>query len=725
MMQSQHEDRMCLEEICGELWVRGRSRHIRSALFVVFVCAAALVLPGSAFACENERFRVGPSTSLPDCRAYELVTPEELGRSQDMVFTRGTDKAIPSSDGEHLALEGATPIEPSPSVNGTRAVFSRSANGWVMKSAVALGAGDERLQIRLLSPDLSHVGLETKTVFNFEESSLSPHAFEVGPVGGPYADIANIPAEFEAGSNLLGANAGAVGVPAFSDVLFESTDHSLLPPGPERVTAEAAVAGAPDLYEWAEGKLSLVNIAGEGARCGANLGAGSAGQDENTVGAVSGDGQKVFFTSVGSGPRCEGPHGLYMRVGGKTVEVSSPAPEVKLEPSEQKPVRYNAATPEGSEVFFNTATPLTAGESPAERGENKLFMYNTITRALTVVGLDIGEESGTEGSAVVVAEDGSVVYYMIGGDIFRYEVGGGPPTFVATASTTKSTHEASYVTPNGEFLVFPAGPGGVELAGPHGLEPEPRGVGHNELYRYDAVDGSVMCVSCGEGVAPAEGEMLIPSGGSLNDSMLETEDEIPPLVQMSEDGSEVFFQTTARLTAQDTNSTKTESNNQSGDPTPGMDVYEWKNDGAWGCMQPHGCTYLISSGEAVGPSYFLGASRDGKNIFFSSASPLVPQATPEFTNIYDARVDGGFPAPSKTPECTSCQGVGSKAPLFGPGASQAFSGADNPPVLPPGPRQITCAKGKRRDHGRCVKVKHTRRVKTSSKRKAASDRRQS
>ena len=60
--------------------------------------------------------------------------------------------------------------------------------------------------------------------------------------------------------------------------------------------------------------------------------------------------------------------------------------------------------------------------------------------------------------------------------------------------------------------MFVSGPGGVEVAGPHGLELEPRGVGHNELYRYDAADGSVMCVSCGEGaVAPAEGEMLEPT----------------------------------------------------------------------------------------------------------------------------------------------------------------------------------------------------------------------
>ncbi len=40
-------------------------------------------------------------------------------------------------------------------------------------------------------------------------------------------------------------------------------------------------------------------------------------------------------------------------------------------------MRYNYATPEGSKVFFNTQTPLTAGETPEEKSENKLFEYDT------------------------------------------------------------------------------------------------------------------------------------------------------------------------------------------------------------------------------------------------------------------------------------------------------------------------------------------------------------
>ncbi len=291
-------------------YILSPARYIRLAIIGGLVCAAAVELAESTAAasgaCPNEAFRPGPSAGLPDCRAYELVTPEELGRSQDLTFTRETDEAMPSSDGEDVALEALTPLGTYPDVRGTSAVFSRTPVGWRMQSAVPDGASGERLHMRLFSPDLSQVALESATSLNAEESS--PTTYEVGAVGGPYTVAVIIPAEDSRETHLLGANAGVPSARAFSDVVFASDDHSLLPP-PEGTLAEETVVGAPDLYEWTDGRLRLVNVEGEGSGlkplngCGATLGAGGADPaGDGGADAISADGSRIVFTTEHSGP---------------------------------------------------------------------------------------------------------------------------------------------------------------------------------------------------------------------------------------------------------------------------------------------------------------------------------------------------------------------------------------------------------------------------------------
>ena len=82
---------------------------------------------------------------------------------------------------------------------------------------------------------------------------------------------------------------------------------------------------------------------------------------------------------------------------------------------------------------------------------------------------------------------------------------------------------------------------------------------------------------------------------------------------------------------------------------------EWEAQGAYGCQpaQPgtagcelvQGCISLISSGDDATPSFFLGASADGSNVFFGTHARLVAQDTDESGDLYDARIGGGFPGP--------------------------------------------------------------------------------
>jgi hypothetical protein len=662
---------------------------IRAAVAAVGMCVVVWFAPSTAAAgqCPDEAFRVGRSASLPDCRGYELVTPPELGRTADMTFQFNSDHAVVSSDGEHLALEAyAAFVEPGASLVGTRAVFSRTPSGWTMQSATTPGIAAEESEIGLLSPDFSQVAL-----VSYKVAESPGRTLEYGPVGGPYSTLSIPPAFNQPGqrTQFLGSNAGAPGVAAFSDVLFISWDHALLPQGQERRIAEETESERPDLYEWSEGRLQLVNVDGEGRllnSCGAALGSptqGSSGEG-GTINAVSADGSRVFFTSPAEQelPGCPEPQ-LYMRVDGReTVDVSEPE-GVSVPPSQRGPVRYDDASADGSKVYFTTETALTP-----EAGKG-YFLYEYDTEApaghrLTLISDEteniIREEDVNPG--VVVSEVDSTVYYEAKGAIYRYDAVTGARSFVAVPAIPAAVNEPWYTTPDGGFLVFPAGVSGVQIAGPHGLPElvaEPRGLGHNELYRYDAADGSVMCVSCGDGVAPAKGEMREPESSN---GLLTSPDSLRSPISISDDGRRVFFETSAQLVPQDTNENTVEEEERPVITGLGRaaDVYEWEEDGteeAPGviCGIMSGCTHLISAGEDVGSEHFLGASANGDDVFFSSAARLVPQATPEFTNIYDARVDGGFPTLAPSAKCTSCQGVGSQPPLFNAPASLTFVGS--------------------------------------------------
>jgi hypothetical protein len=65
-------------------------------------------------------------------------------------------------------------------------------------------------------------------------------------------------------------------------------------------------------------------------------------------------------------------------------------------------------------------------------------------------------------------------------------------------------------------------------------------------------------------------------------------------------------------------------------------VFEWKN----------GQVSLISDGNISTGAALGGTTPSGNDVFFTTRAQLVPQDTDGYDDIYDARVGGGFPAPS-------------------------------------------------------------------------------
>jgi hypothetical protein len=177
---------------------------------------------------------------------------------------------------------------------------------------------------------------------------------------------------------------------------------------------------------------------------------------------------------------------------------------------------------------------------------------------------------------------------------------------------------------------------------------------------------------------------------------------------MSDDGKHVFFDSTASLVPQAVNSEEEGSLLAAEGVT---NVYEWEPDGTGACRQNVGCTYLISQGNSPVSSYLLGASSDGSNVFIGTHAQLLSQDEDSYGDIYDARVNGGFPPPPSA--SGACQGDACVSPPAAPNdatpASSAFSGpGDLTPTLATvkpkaKPKAKRCRMGTARRKGKCVK----------------------
>jgi hypothetical protein len=159
---------------------------------------------------------------------------------------------------------------------------------------------------------------------------------------------------------------------------------------------------------------------------------------------------------------------------------------------------------------------------------------------------------------------------------------------------------------------------------------------------------------------------------------------------VSEDGK-VFFNSAEQLTPEAPEPTL-ETN-----PYEGFqkNVYEFEN----------GHVYLISAKAKV-----VGLTPDGNNVFFDTVSQLLPQDGDGTVDVYDARVDGGFPALA-TPACsgTSCQGVPAAPPVFATPPSVTFTGVGNFPQ----PSSKATVKS-----GKAKKTKAKRKTKSKTKKKS-------
>jgi hypothetical protein len=679
-----------LKEARGEEGVGLMSPRARIARTVPLAGVLALLagaLPGTASAgsCPNEEVRAEQGAErLPDCRAFELVTPEVKGDNSNIGGFRGAPFAFP--DGEHVYYPSFLPDPGAPSGIDGQYLSTRTASGWVSTALNPPEAGPvnsghggllaARPQLAFTA-DLSAAFIESLWDVDPLDQDGAGDAYRTDlssgvaslaalPDTGALTASLNPPEVSLAGTYIAGVSANA------GHVLFQSYDQLPVAPGtPSEPHPGNGLYDRTGAHTYAVGVLPNGKIP---QTCNADIGDGL--DADLSYGAVSPDGTNVVFTmGIETGASCLTP-GVYVRVhddrppsplnGSGECTVSTDACTLQLAGN-----HYAGRSSDGSKIF----TVHVGGGAEPVAG---LYEYDVASKTTTTIS--------PEGAFVASAADGSRVYYLTGvtsssqldgfegneGDYRLYLWDKGASTLIPKAGEGFASYinptgidlatkgDQPVATPDGSKLLFldRANLTGYNSFGQNCIDNPGSKVGFcKEAYVYDATAGSIKCLSCNPRGLPPLGNTHL-RGAHQRDTLLPgySEGEISP------DGSRVFFETEDALVPQDTNGL--------------MDVYEREN----------GRIYLISSGQGTFGSYFAGASSNGDDVFFTTTDHLAPQDIETSTEIYDARVGGGFPYRPFTTGCNSgqCQGPQTPAPAFGAPASATFVGPGNPGGPEPG-----------------------------------------
>jgi hypothetical protein len=650
--------------------------------------------------CPNQALRQQTGASdLPDCRGYELVSPEDAGNAS--IFTSGstpnTGRATNPPRLSFNAFFGVVPGsngQPSNSY-GDMYVATRTSVGWVSKyiglpatEALTTGGPPYRSQRGTQLPDKLQRGVladpNMSTVVdwnNGEYETMFEREYGYGGYGpgdfasnAPYVWDTNTGAQIDRWPTNVGAIPGGTD---FVGEMIASADLSHLVFSSDRPFLPGAAAG--DVYDNDTKSQSLTIVSR--AQGGTPL--------EVSPAKASEDGSRILL----SGPAnpCGGDHvtwicpepltlsvELYMRVDDSITYELAPGHAVK----------YVGMTADASRVYFLSSEKLTSGDTDESRD---LYMWSeskaNSAEPLTLVSIGNGgttgngddcEASWTERCDVVpitftggaeqqaglggngitdsmTASRSGDIYFLSpergldGGfgvegapNLYLYQEGS--LSFVAVLGNETVCTENQFTvcseTPVGRMNVSPDGQHAAFITRAQLTEYD--NAGHAEMYRYDPASDHLLCVSCRPDGVPPGSDTLAAINGLF----------------MADDGR-TFFSTNEPLVPQDTNESQ--------------DVYEFTE----------GRPQLISSGTArgndsagVGTLPGLDAvSADGSDVYFATYDVLVGQdQNGEAIKIYDARSGGGFPFVKPPPGCAAadeCHGPGSSpiaVPPSGTGA---------------------------------------------------------
>jgi DNA-binding beta-propeller fold protein YncE len=694
----------------------------------------------------------GPGSILPDGRSWEQVSPANKHGSPLEPLRENGALIQAAAGGGAFAYVALGPVESEPqgsrSPADSQLLAAREAKGWQTQDITT--PHEELSEI--------HVGFPSEYTFFAEDLSagavepegatpLSPQTSERTPYRRetssgefvPLVTASNVPAgtkfggeEFKAGSWFHGVEFRAASADLAHVVL---TSPQILAAG-FKAGFEAGGMGNLNLYELSNGKLALVSVLPNGeaaAEAGLIAVVGQAG--ENMRGAISSDGGRVVFETVGGGRH------LYVRdvAAGQSVQLDVRQPGAGGGPGD---ATFQAASADGKRVFFSDPSKLTADAS-AKPGQPDLYMCEVALKvgvlgcALSDLSVDPnpGEAADVQGEVSAIDGAGGHVYFAANGvltseanargevakpgecksegeadcNLYEYDVAAHHLSLVAVLSSHDDPDWAGRTSvirlgnltarssPDGHYFTFMSR---RSLSGYDNRDAK-SGEADEEVFLFDSSSGKLSCVSCNpDGARPAG--VFDPSRETLPGLVVDyarswqerwlaasipgwTTQSLGTALYQSRylsDSGRMFFNATDALVPEDKNEVS--------------DVYQFEPPGVGDCTSSSatystasgGCVNLISSGSSKQESAFLDASQGGDEVFFLTAARLAKSDVDGAMDVYDAHVcSSSSPCPPPPPPTTSCEGDSCQNPSSPPGeqtpSSLTYKGPENPPALAP------------------------------------------
>jgi hypothetical protein len=681
--------------------LNSRRSVILASVIVAMVSVVGASPATSQAACNNEELRGELDSSfLPNCRAYEKVTPnykEGYG-----MFLRGY-----STNGERIFLSSLGTLDGAIGEGEeveTAAIYeaNREQSNWQLtpiNPSQAEYAGQS-----LVSANASN-GLSLWVQHTPQQSAMTQDLY-LRLTGGEYRLVGP-----------LNTPKLSVGEPSDSMELFQRTEavaatsdysHIILKANAEdRWPFDETTGGGHSLYEYSGTnnlQPTLVTVWGpKGStkligQCGAALGS----NEGSSYNAISTNGEAVFFTPTVHGEfACTAPAPsiteVWARIHGsnsslseaESVDISQSACTANCTPPESGS-NFEGASENGETVFFTSTQKLTddasqdtdptddasgsggCAETEGEYGCN-LYVYTHVDipsqRALKLVAGHADVRGVT-----AIAENGSRAYFVAkqvltttpniygvsarsgAPNLYVYNVASETTTFIATLGENESDahdwsrrfHRPVELTPDGQFLVFVSSEPGLTPGDTASTE---------QLFEYDAETTELVRVSQGENGFAENGNSVY---AGMTGSNLEALEEISgktgyptdfkttsPDPNIAENGLTIAFESNGQLSPRAISAEAGEEGCSS--------VYEYSASG----HIESGSVYLVSDGlddqpnkGAICGATFLAMNADATNILFSTADPLLPSDPDSVQRgIYDARVEGGFPVAREPSSC--------------------------------------------------------------------------